>query len=166
MNTTRLGTVLSALALVPAAILTLQPASASSATSDEMPYCHSDAQTPPYCTPLPTVKKKDYKGEPIAVQDKVKATGLKCDKYVNVLRNDFIEKKRKIKRIEITYRNAMGTDITPAVVGKKIRLRFVDPAWGGYFLKYRVVDFKNRKSDETALGIQVGFGYQGDKNMC
>lgn len=84
-------------------------------------------------------------------------TGLNCDKYVNALRNDRIEKKRKFKRIEITYQSPKTTGINASVQGRKIRLQ-VDVRWGGYYLQYRVVDDKGRKSATTYIPIQVGFG--------
>ncbi|GIM63525.1 hypothetical protein Pve01_94020 [Planomonospora venezuelensis] len=147
-------------------VLSASPA-ATAAIAGDVEYCHSDyvIGQNPYCTPLPP-DTKDYRGEPIAVQDKIKATGLNCDKYVNVLRNDVVEKKSKVKRLQITYQRPKQNGIHASVQGNKIRLRFVDVNWGGQAILYRVVDAKGRKSAPTHLGIQIGFGYQGGKTGC
>lgn len=157
MTITALGAALASLAAVMSAHLpTADPTdhSRSTASADEFEYCTSPyvMGQNPNCTPVPT-PSKDYKGEPIAVFNRKKVTGFEEYVYVNVLKNDAVEKKSKVKRVEIVFQKPSATGVYATVIDNKIRMRFENINPSGATIWYRVVDYKGRKSENTYLEV-------------
>lgn len=155
MKPSRLVTMLPALVLAPAALMSAQPAGA--AVADEFTYCTSPyviGQNPD-CTPPPT-PSADYRGEPVAVYNQKKVTGFEKYVYVNVLKNDAIQKRTRA-RVEITGQQPKATGVYAFVVDGKIRLRFEfeDMTGSGAIIRYHVVDSKGRTSNETYLDVTM-----------
>lgn len=162
MNITRLGTILLASVLAPAAHLSAQPAHAALAdpvATDDMKYCVSVyvVTQNPNCLPPPK-PSKDYRGEPVAVSDIKKVTGFEGIVYVNVLKNDAIQKKSK-SRVEIVSQRPKWNGVYAFVIDNKIRLRFefetMSPT--GAVIGYRVLDAKGRASNTTYLEAKTCF---------
>lgn len=156
MTSTRLATLLLASGLALTAGLSAKPSNAA-LTADHIEYCTSPVvlMQNPNCTPVPT-PSTDYRGEPIAVYNEKKVTTFETYVYVNVLKNDAIQRKSRAV-IKITGQQPRATGVYAFVIDGKIRLRFeraqIGPMWSGAVIRYTVKDAKGRTSNETYLDI-------------
>lgn len=169
-------TVLCALVLAPASLVS-QPAiagpAAQSAPSDieRGTYCidPSIQNMYPTCAP-PPAPTADYVGEPVAVHEKKKVNPGTVKIPVNVLKNDAIEKRAKVKKVKITYQRPAQTGVRAWVDAKK---RIVYEAYAGgplpvvyVAITYKVVDFKGRSSQPVNTYLEVNYRACAYTNTC
>lgn len=171
MNSTRLATLLLAFGLALSAILSTQTAYAladpvdygSPATdANGAVYCVSSYVESQYpgCVP-PPLPTKTYKGQPVSVEDAKNIPWGTMRTSVNVLRNDAIQKRSKIREIELIGQRPEMTGLRTWVYKKKVwfemksgqHLGFLGGGLGG--ISYRVIDAKGRASYPVYVSLRV-----------
>ena len=171
MTTTRLGRMLLPFVAL-AAILSAHSANAARADpTDYGPpatdangaiYCVSDyiASQNPGCVPPPAATET-YQGQPVSVGDRKDVQWGTMRASVNVLKNDAIENRSKIREIDIVGQRPKLTGLRSWVYKNKIWFEMLNGQHLGYLsgglgnIQYRVIDNKGRASYPVGIAIKI-----------